>query len=76
MLQTGPEWDPGTTAVPGFYRNRGPMVVRLLRNTATDLPAEGLYQCSIDDATFIHELYFGLYNSERGMHHKLCCRCI
>ena len=38
---------PSITDVPGFKRNRGPMVVRLLRYTATDPPAEGIYDCVI-----------------------------
>ena len=29
--------------VPGFWRRRGSMVVRLYRNTATGPPAEGIY---------------------------------
>ena len=37
------------TAVPGVMRTRAPMVVRL-RRTSGD-PPEGIYQCTIDDAT-------------------------
>ena len=67
---------PGTTDVPGFNRNRGPMVVRLLRNTATDPAAEGMYHCLIDGAISSNlEISVGLYNSGGGMHHKLCCLC-
>ena len=52
--------------VPGFRRNRGPMVVRLFRETATD-PAEGIYHCVIEDDTFTEQtLYVGLYNSGGG----------
>ena len=56
------------TDVPGFRRKRGPMVVRLLRNTATDPPAEGIYECVIDDDTFTPQtVYVGLYNSGGGI---------
>ena len=59
----------GTIDVPGFVRNRGPMVVRLRRTTGTDPAAEGIYQCSIEDATStIHYISVGLYNSGRGKH--------
>ena len=58
----------GTTDVPGFERNRGPMVVRLRRNTATDPADEGIYQCLINDAeSTSHSLYVGLYTSGRGI---------
>ena len=54
----------GSTAVPGFRRSRGPMVVRLLRNTGTDPPAEGIYDCVIEDDTLTYRTTFvGLYNS-------------
>ena len=43
------------------------MVVRLLRNTATDPPAEGIYNCVIEDDTHIQRTVFvGLYNSGGG----------
>ena len=43
------------------------MVVRLLRNTATDPPSEGIYHCVVEDDTMTeHTLYVGLYNS-RGI---------
>ena len=55
------------TNVPGFRKNRSPMVVRLLRNTATDPPTEGIYHCVIEDNTSIPQfVYVGLYNSGRG----------
>ena len=54
--------------VPGFMRNRGPMMVRLLRNTATDPPSEGIYHCLLeDDAGVIEPVYVGLYNSGEGI---------
>ena len=57
----------GSDDVPGFVRTRGPMVVRLLRNTATDPPSEGIYHCVVEDNTMReHTLYVGLYNSENG----------
>ena len=49
--------------VPGFTRNRGPMVVRLRRNTATDPAAEGLYYCEVLDNTETDQaVYVGIYN--------------
>ena len=52
----------GTTDVPGFSRTRGPMVVRLGRNTATD-PAEGIYYCEVVDNTETEQrVYVGIYN--------------
>ena len=52
---------------PGFVRNRDPTVVRLLRSTAHNPPAEGIYQCRIQDVTETSQtLYVGLYNSGRG----------
>ena len=54
--------------VPGFRRNRGPMVVRLLRNTATDPPAEGIYDCVIQDGTLTSQtVHVGLYDSGGGI---------
>ena len=53
--------------VPGFMRNRGPMVVRLLRYTATDPPSEGIYHCSVeDDRDTEQTVYVGLYNNGGG----------
>ena len=37
--------------VQGFIRRRGPMMVRLLRNTATGTPSEGIYHCLVEDDT-------------------------
>ena len=57
----------GSDDVPGFVRSRGPMVVRLLRNTATDPPSEGIYHCVVEDNTMTdHTLYVGLYNTGNG----------
>ena len=56
------------TDVPGFERNRGPMVVRLRRNTATDPAAEGIYHCEVMDNTETEQrVYVGIYN-EGGMY--------
>ena len=64
----------GSDDVPGFVRTRGPMVVRLLRNTATDPPSEGIYHCVVEDDTMTeHTLYVGLYNNGGG---KLVLICI
>ena len=56
----------GDGNVPGFTTNRGPMVVRLKRNTGA--PAEGIYSCSLENATSqFHTFFFGLYNVGGGM---------
>ena len=48
--------------VPGFTRNRDPMVVRLKRTSGT--PPEGIYQC--DHASSLHRVSVGLYNTGGG----------
>ena len=41
--------------------------MRLLRNTATDPPSEGIYHCVVEDDTLtVHTLYVGLYKSGGG----------
>ena len=50
--------------VPGFVRNRGSMVVILLRNTGPGPAAEGIYWSSILDAE--GNVYVGLYNTGNG----------
>ena len=51
--------------VPGFTRNRGPMVVRLKKNIGT--PAQGIYHCAIMDADGINKyVHVGLYNNGEG----------
>ena len=56
--------------VNGFYRNRAPRVVRLIR-TITGPPPEGMYWCSIDDAAGTPQtIYVGLYNHGQGMYIK------
>ena len=55
--------------VPGLRRNRGPIVVRLYRDTATGTPAEGIYYCQIqDDTETLQTVTVGLYNSIEGIH--------
>ena len=57
--------------VPGVTRNRGPMVVRLLRNTATGPPSEGMYYCltrNINAALDFKKVYVGLYNHNGGIY--------
>ena len=55
--------------VPGFTRNRDPMLVRLFRYPHGDSPQEGVYTCSVKDATStVREVYVGLYNRGSGMH--------
>ena len=57
----------GTDDVPGFVRNRRPMMVILLRRTASDPPSEGIYYCVVEDDTFTYQtVYVGLYNSGGG----------
>ena len=52
--------------IPGFTRNRGPMVVRLKR--IPGVPAEGMYRCVILDNQGIHRtLYVGLYTTAGGI---------
>ena len=53
--------------VPGVRRNRGPMVVRLYRDTATGPPAEGIYYCQIlDDTNTLQTIHVGLYSNGGG----------
>ena len=55
-----------STAVPGFGRNKGDMVVRLRRNSDTE-PEEGIYYCVVEDSDFITQtVYVGLYHSGGG----------
>ena len=62
-----PDWTGvGGTDVPGFDRNRGPMVVRLLRRES-ETPTEGIYHCAIEDNTLkLEAVNVGLYNSGGG----------
>ena len=56
-----------STDVPGFERNRGPMVVRLRRKDGT--PNEGIYRCEVNDAAETPQtVYVGLYNTGEGSH--------
>ena len=62
-----------TSNIPGFRRTRGPMMVRLLRNTATDPPSVGIYHCLVEDDTLTEQtVYVGLYNSGGG----IMCTCV
>ena len=60
--------------VPGFRRNRGPMVVHLYRSTvSTESSAEGIYYCQIqDNVDILQTITVGLYNSTEG----IVCLCI
>ena len=62
-----PDWTRvGGTDVPGFDRNRGPIVVRLLRRES-ETPTEGIYHCAIEDNTLkLEAVNVGLYNSGGG----------
>ena len=52
--------------VPGFYRNRGPNLVRLKQDFHAT-PAEGIFHCVISDSTgSLQTVYVGLYNNEGG----------
>ena len=52
----------GNNNVPGFVRNRSPMVVRLKR-TGSETPNEGIYHCDVMDNTNTEQnVYVGLYN--------------
>ena len=56
--------DLGSNDVPGFERDRRPMMVRLHRNTATGTPHEGIYYCLVEDNAFTEQtVYVGLYNN-------------
>ena len=60
--------------VPGFRRNRAPMILRLLRNTATDPATEGIYYCVMEDHRAIpHTVFVGLYYSGRGIMYMYDC---
>ena len=51
--------------VPGFSRNRGPGLVRLI--SVTGIPTEGIYRCEVQDDTLTEQtVYVGLYNSGGG----------
>ena len=53
--------------VPGFGRDRGPMVTRLKERSGT--PNEGIYWCIISDATETSQtVYVGLYNTGEGIY--------
>ena len=58
--------DLGSADVPGFDRDRRPMMVRLHRNTATGTPSEGIYYCVVEDTFTVPTVYVGLYNSGGG----------
>ena len=52
------------SSVQGFIRRRGPMMVRLLRNTDTNPPSEGIYHCLVENDTLTDQtVYVGLYNT-------------
>ena len=60
-----PDGDIVGATVPGFARNRAPMIVRLRSNDGT--PEEGIYHCVVEDADNIPQtVYVGLYNSGEG----------
>ena len=45
------------------------MIVRLLRNTDTNPPPEGIYHCQVEDDTLTKQtVYVGLYNAGGGIY--------
>lgn len=55
-----------SAGVRGFVRNRGPMMVRLLKNSS-NVALQGIYHCSIQDNEFTNQtVYVGLYNHDKG----------
>ena len=55
-------------SVPGLYRRRGVLAVRLVRLTDNSTAAEGMYRCAIRDALRdFHSVYAGLYHSGGGV---------
>ena len=55
------------TDVPGVTLSRGSMVARLKRR-ASGTPPEGIYRCTIQDATSTFQMvYVGLYNTGEGI---------
>ena len=53
--------------VPGLGRNKGPMEVRLWRQSGTGTPVEGIYRCEVmDDTDTLQTVYVGLYNIDGG----------
>ena len=52
------------TSVPGFVRNRAPMIVRLKRFYFGS-PSNGIYYCDVNDSmNTSHTVYVGVYDSE------------
>ena len=55
----------GESDVPGFERNRGPMLVRL-RRTASNA-SNGIYMCVVQDESGINQIVFvGIYINAEG----------
>ena len=68
-----PDGTPVDFDVPGFSTNRSPMMLRLLRNTSTGTPSEGIYECLIEDDTFtVQTVYVGLYSGRGGTYTIMC----
>ena len=58
---------PSSGNVPGLGRNRGPMEVRLWRQSGTGTPVEGIYRCEVMNATdTLQTVYVGLYDDGGG----------
>ena len=64
--------------VPGFGRNRGPMVVRLKRNNwGAAAPKEGIYWCKVNDTTeTLQTVHIGLYNTGGGIQQVIHVHCV
>ena len=55
------------STVPGFMVNRGHMVLRLFRDTTSEIsPPEGIYHCLLQDSLLIEKVFVGLYNDAGG----------
>ena len=52
--------------IPGFRITRDSTMVRLLRNTSTDPPSEGIYICVIKNDTIYQTAYVALYYNRIG----------
>ena len=62
--------------VPGFSRNRGPMVVRLKRTSGS--PMVGIYKCAIkhSKSDYSQKVHVGLYNNTNKGRIKLCAEVV
>ena len=59
----------GGVILSGFRTNRAPKVLRLLRATDSDPPAQGIYHCvlEVEAKEPFQNVHIGLYTSGEGM---------